>query len=158
VAAGAAGRPSARNAQALHMRAHESLSRGACDEALECYRELVSLDPRDAAARNGLGLVLLRLGRLNEAQEQFRRAIGIRDGYPEAHFQQFPPSLSFTMNLADLADYYREHRRLVEHWRSVLPPETLLDVPYAELIAEQEKWTRRILDFLGLPWELTGND
>ena len=33
------------------------------------------------------------------------------------------------------------------------PPETLLDVPYAELIVDQEKWTRRILDFLGLPWD-----
>ena len=25
--------------------------------------------------------------------------------------------------------------------------------PYAELIADQEHWTRRILDFLGLPWD-----
>ncbi len=69
------------------------------------------------------------------------------------YFQQFAPSLNFTMDLSDLAHYYREHQRLVGHWRAVLPPGTLLEVPYAELVAEQESWTRKILDFLGLPWD-----
>lgn len=69
------------------------------------------------------------------------------------YFQQFPPVMNFTMDLSDLAHYYREHHRLIEHWRRVLPPESLLDVPYAELTQEQEKWTRRILEFLGLPWD-----
>jgi tetratricopeptide (TPR) repeat protein len=69
------------------------------------------------------------------------------------YFQPFPQVMNYTMDLSNLAHYYREHQRLVAHWRSVLPPETLLDVPYAELIADQEQWTRRILDFLGLPWD-----
>jgi tetratricopeptide (TPR) repeat protein len=69
------------------------------------------------------------------------------------YFQQFLPMMNFTLDLSDLARYYREHQRLVAHWRSVLPPETLLVVPYAELVEDQETWTRRILDFLGLPWD-----
>jgi Flp pilus assembly protein TadD len=69
------------------------------------------------------------------------------------YFQQFPPSLNYTLELSDLAHYFREHQRLVAHWRSVLPPETLLDVPYAELTADQESWSRRILEFIGLPWD-----
>ena len=69
------------------------------------------------------------------------------------YFQQFSPALSFTMDLTDLADYYREHHRLMVHWRTVLPPGTLLEVPYAELVDDQERWTRRILDFVGLPWD-----
>jgi tetratricopeptide (TPR) repeat protein len=69
------------------------------------------------------------------------------------YFQRFLPVMNFTLDLSDLAHYYREHRRLAAHWRGVLPPETLLVVPYAELIADQEQWTRRILDFLGLPWD-----
>jgi tetratricopeptide (TPR) repeat protein len=68
------------------------------------------------------------------------------------YFQNLPPSLSFTMDLSDLAHYYRDHRRLMAHWRAVLPPGTLLDVPYAELVADQEGWTRKILEFLGLEW------
>ena len=69
------------------------------------------------------------------------------------YFQQFSVVMSFTLDLTDLADYYREHRRLIAHWRQVLPPETFLEVPYAELVADQEKWSRRIIEFIGLPWD-----
>jgi len=70
------------------------------------------------------------------------------------YFQQFAPTMNFATDLSNLAHYYGEHRRLMRHWHSVLPPETLLEVPYAELTAEQEKWTRKILDFVGLPWDV----
>jgi len=69
------------------------------------------------------------------------------------YFQDFPPALNFTLDMSDLANYYREHQRLMAHWRSVLPPGTMLDVPYAELIADQETWTRRMVEFLGLEWD-----
>jgi Flp pilus assembly protein TadD len=69
------------------------------------------------------------------------------------YFQQFQPSLNYTCDLTDLAHYFREHHRLMAHWRKVLPAEAILDVPYDELTGEQEKWTRGILDFLGLPWD-----
>jgi tetratricopeptide (TPR) repeat protein len=68
------------------------------------------------------------------------------------YFQKFVLSLNFTMDLSDLADYYRQHRRLMAHWRAVLPPGTILDLPYEELVADQEGWTRKIMDFLGLEW------
>ncbi len=35
----------------------------------------------------------------------------------------------------------------------MLPAGTLLEVPYAELVADQEGWTRKILAFLGLEWD-----
>jgi tetratricopeptide (TPR) repeat protein len=69
------------------------------------------------------------------------------------YFQPFPATLNFTMDLSDLAHYYQEHQRLMAHWRAVLPPGTILDVPYAELVADQEGWTRRILEFVGLEWD-----
>ena len=69
------------------------------------------------------------------------------------YFQQFSPTMNFATDLSNLAHYYSEHRRLMAHWRSVLPAETLLEVPYAGLIEDQEQWTRRILDFVGLPWD-----
>jgi tetratricopeptide (TPR) repeat protein len=68
-------------------------------------------------------------------------------------FQRFVLSLNFTADLSDLADYYRQHRRLMMHWRSVLPPASFLDVPYEDLVANQELWTRKILDFIGLEWD-----
>jgi tetratricopeptide (TPR) repeat protein len=69
------------------------------------------------------------------------------------YFTQMSSAQNFTWDLADLAHYYREHQRLVDHWRSALPAGTLLDVPYAELVDDQERWTRKILDFLGLEWD-----
>ena len=69
------------------------------------------------------------------------------------YFQQFSLSMTFTMDLSDLAHYYREHRRLMAHWHEVLPPGTILKVPYEELVADQEGWTRRVLEFIGLGWD-----
>jgi tetratricopeptide (TPR) repeat protein len=69
------------------------------------------------------------------------------------YFSQFSSAQSFTLDLADLAHYYREHQRLVSHWRSALPAGVMMDVPYAELVESQEKWTRRILEFVGLEWD-----
>jgi tetratricopeptide (TPR) repeat protein len=68
------------------------------------------------------------------------------------YFQRFVQTLNFTGDLSDLADYYRQHERLIEHWRSALPAGSILDVPYEELVADHEGWTRKILDFLGLDW------
>jgi tetratricopeptide (TPR) repeat protein len=68
------------------------------------------------------------------------------------YFQKFSADLEFAMDLSDLAHYYREHQRLMAHWRKVLPAGTILDVPYAELVADQEGWTHKILEFLNLEW------
>ena len=64
------------------------------------------------------------------------------------YFQQFLTSLNFTFDLSDLAHYYREHRRIAAHWRAVLPPQFLLEVPYEELVADQTTWSRRMLEFM----------
>jgi len=69
------------------------------------------------------------------------------------YFQQFLATQNYTMDLFDLAHYYREHRRLIAHWRAVLPSGSILEVPYADLVADQETWTRNILEFLGLEWD-----
>jgi Flp pilus assembly protein TadD len=69
------------------------------------------------------------------------------------YFQNFLTGLNFTLDLSDLAHYYREHRRLMAHWRAVLPQGFILDVPYEELVGDQEAWSRKILQFIGLEWD-----
>lgn len=69
------------------------------------------------------------------------------------YFQHFANAASFTVDLSDLAHNYREHHRLMQHWGSVLPRAALLEVPYEELVADQEAWSRRIIDFIGLEWD-----
>ncbi len=66
------------------------------------------------------------------------------DSCLSCYFQKFDVQLNFTMDLSDLAHYFRQHQRLMAHWRAVLPPESILDVPYAELVTDQEGWTRKV--------------
>jgi tetratricopeptide (TPR) repeat protein len=69
------------------------------------------------------------------------------------YFQRFLTALNFTFDLSDLVHYYGEHQRIMAHWRAVLPREFVLDVPYEALVGDQEAWTRKMLDFIGLEWD-----
>ena len=67
--------------------------------------------------------------------------------------QHFETAVSYANDLDDLAHYYSEYLRVMEHWRATLPGNVILDVPYEGLVADQETWTRKMLDFIGLPWD-----
>jgi tetratricopeptide (TPR) repeat protein len=69
------------------------------------------------------------------------------------YFQDFEAAVSYANDLEDLAHYYTEYVRVMNHWRSTLPPQAILDVPYEGLVSDQETWSRRMLDFIGLPWD-----
>ena len=69
------------------------------------------------------------------------------------YFQNFFGMGPYANDLDSLAHYYGQYQRVMAHWRSLLPPAALLEVPYEALIADQEGWSRRMLDFIGLPWD-----
>lgn len=66
--------------------------------------------------------------------------------------QNFSNMGAYSNDLDDLADYYLQYLRITAHWRDTLPATRLLEVPYEGLIENQEAWTRRMLDFIGVPW------
>ena len=68
------------------------------------------------------------------------------------YFQNFAAGLPWATDLDDLGRYYRAYRRIMDHWRRVLPL-TVLDVDYEDLVAAPDAGSRRIVDFLGLPWD-----
>ena len=68
------------------------------------------------------------------------------------YFQNFFNLGSYANDLAALAHYYREYSRVSRLWRTRLPTSVLLEVPYEGLVSDPEIWTRRMLDFVGLPW------
>ncbi|HLT91429.1 MAG TPA: sulfotransferase [Woeseiaceae bacterium] len=65
--------------------------------------------------------------------------------------QLFARGQSFTYDLEDLAAYYLEYRRMMEHWHEVLPGR-VLDVDYESVVDDLEREARRLLDFCCLPW------
>jgi hypothetical protein len=64
----------------------------------------------------------------------------------------FSNACAYSYDQAELADYYAQYRRLMEHWRQVAP-ELILDVSYEELAREPRAQAERILAFCGLEWE-----
>jgi hypothetical protein len=69
------------------------------------------------------------------------------------YLQHFESTVSYANDLEDLAHYYSEYLRLMHHWRLTLPAGVILDVPYEGLVADQETWSRKMLEFIGLPWD-----
>jgi len=59
----------------------------------------------------------------------------------------------FSYELGELGRYYRAYQRLMAHWRSVLPPDAMLDVEYEALVQDFEPQARRIVSYCGLDWD-----
>jgi tetratricopeptide (TPR) repeat protein len=69
------------------------------------------------------------------------------------YFQNFYNIGPYANDLDDLAHYYGQYLRITDHWRATLPAASLLEVPYESLVADPETWSRRMVDFIGLPWD-----
>lgn len=59
----------------------------------------------------------------------------------------------FTYDQTELGTFYRHYERLMAHWREVLPPECLIEVDYEAVVDNLEDEARRLVDFMGLPWD-----
>ena len=58
----------------------------------------------------------------------------------------------FSYSLEDLGRYYLAYHRLMEHWRREIPA-SFHELAYEDLVAEQERKSRAMLAYCGLPWE-----
>ncbi len=59
----------------------------------------------------------------------------------------------FAYNQTELGRYHRAYQALMAHWRAVLPASHFMEVDYEEVVDDVEAQARRMLDFLGLPWD-----
>jgi len=67
------------------------------------------------------------------------------------YFNLFRGHIQYAYDLTHLGTYARHSARLMDHWKRVLPLR-FFDLRYEELVADQERVTRDLLDFLGLDW------
>ncbi|RWI99002.1 sulfotransferase [Mesorhizobium sp.] len=65
---------------------------------------------------------------------------------------QFNEAHNYSADLETLGLYYREYDRLMRHWNNVLPGR-IFENRYEILIENQEEQSRRLIDYLGLPWD-----
>jgi tetratricopeptide (TPR) repeat protein len=64
-------------------------------------------------------------------------------------FTHHPPS---AYSMKNIASTYREYKRLMAHWRKVIPKDRLMEVDYENLVENPERESRRLIEFLGLSW------
>jgi len=65
----------------------------------------------------------------------------------------FNETMDFAYHLQTLGNYYVRYRQLMEHWQTVLPAGHILEVHYEDIVADVESQTRRMLEYIDLPWD-----
>jgi tetratricopeptide (TPR) repeat protein len=65
----------------------------------------------------------------------------------------FKDDMPHSYDLGELGRYYGKYRELMEHWEKVLPEGFMTTVVYEDVVADTEKEAKRLIEFLGLPWD-----
>jgi tetratricopeptide (TPR) repeat protein len=65
----------------------------------------------------------------------------------------FNETMPFAYDLAELGHYHNCCRRVMEHWKKVLPAGVILDFKYEEVVEDLETQARRLIEFCGLEWQ-----
>jgi tetratricopeptide (TPR) repeat protein len=117
-------------------------------------QRLQSLDPKALRVIDKMPDNVYRLGLI---QLLFPKARVIlcrrdpRDTCLSCYFQWFSIGNIFAFDLADCGHQHLATDRIAAHWRDALPL-PMLEMQYEELVADLEGQSRRMIKFLGLPW------
>jgi tetratricopeptide (TPR) repeat protein len=68
------------------------------------------------------------------------------------YFQNFGTAHPYASDLGNIGAFYRQYERLMAHWREVLDI-PIFEVSYRELVLDQERVSRELIDFCGLEWD-----
>lgn len=148
------------------------LSRDGGDKAMdECVRDWATIDPKalgeeylraSATMRSGAARFVdklpgnyLYLPLILTALPNARIVHLTRDPMDScfASFKQlFADAYFHSYDQGEMARHHGRYRRLMDHWRRLFPGR-FLDVSYEESVADIEAQARRLIGFLGLPWE-----
>lgn len=116
---------------------------------------LKELAPGARCVTDKLTTNFLRLGTIHRLLPQ-ARIIHCRrnalDTCVSVYFTRFAGSHCYSYDLEDLAFYYEQYRRLMAHWRTVLPADRFHEVDYEAMVTEPERTIRELVAFCGLAW------
>ena len=119
-------------------------------------KELWSLSPDSKFISDKMPANFLYIGLIHLAFPNAKIIHAMRDPL-DTCFSCFARLFNDTMDIAydleTLGRYYVMYRKVMDHWHKVLPPGTILDLSYEEMVANSEQQTRRVLEYVGLPWD-----
>jgi tetratricopeptide (TPR) repeat protein len=75
-----------------------------------------------------------------------------RDNALSIWMENFNPDQHYATDFSDLAFFTAQYERLMAHWRDALPLK-ILDLQYEDTVADLEGQARRLIAFLGAPWD-----
>jgi tetratricopeptide (TPR) repeat protein len=76
-----------------------------------------------------------------------------RDSCFSAFSIRFNTGQEFAYTMEELGRFWRDYDGLMSHWRAVLPPGRMLEVPYEALVGDLDSWARRIVAHCRLDWD-----
>ncbi len=75
-----------------------------------------------------------------------------QDSLLSCFFTNFANGHLYSYDIGDLAHYWRQYKRIMDHWEAVLP-DRIFQVRYEDTIAEPETRSRALIDHCGLEWD-----
>ncbi|MPY69009.1 MAG: tetratricopeptide repeat protein [Alphaproteobacteria bacterium] len=75
-----------------------------------------------------------------------------RDNALSIWMENFSPDQHYATDFGDLAFFHAQYERLMAHWREALPLR-MIEVQYEDTVADLEGQARRLIAFLGAPWD-----
>lgn len=122
----------------------------------EYVERIRALAPEATRIVDKMPLNFLHLGFINAALPR-ARIVHVRrdpvDTCVSCYLTLFERQLGFSYDLEELGRFYQSYRRLVDHWRTILPADRFIDLDYEALVSDLERETRRLIEFCGLPWD-----
>lgn len=132
------------------------LSREQCDGLAQRYLDL--LDGRFPAAKRVTDKMpqnFLHLGAIALLFPMARVIHCMRDPFDtclSCYFQDFTGDHPYAYDLGDLGFFYRQYRRLMEHWRKALDL-AIFEVNYEDLVRDPQTYGRALVEFCGFKWD-----
>jgi len=62
-------------------------------------------------------------------------------------------NLGYAYDLETTGRYWVTYHELMRHWHETLPDDRILDVSYETMVSDFENQARRLVEYLGLPWD-----
>jgi hypothetical protein len=75
----------------------------------------------------------------------------------QQNFKARHGGLGYAFNLEKIALQINDYNRMMAHWREVLPI-PMFEFWYEDLVSDQDEWSRKLLEFVGVEWDDSVHD
>ena len=131
-------------------------ARAAAGQARQAYlTALRAIHPRAEVVTDKRPDNFLHIGLIKALFPEARIVHTVRqplDNCLSVWFLHLDPSMAYALDLEDIAHWYRQYRRLMDHWRRLYGSD-IHDLDYDALVAEPRPKLERLLAFCGLEWD-----